>query len=363
MSQVIRTDIKYSKTYGIHIGRNLDSEFRDFCNDKYSPRKIFVVVDEYVDSLHHEKIHSMCGEYFSDVHFILIPEGETSKAVKEWQKITDRILEEDVERETPLLAAGGGVTGDLAGFAAASVLRGLPLLHLPTSLLAMVDSSIGGKTGVNHATGKNLIGAFYQPDAVFMDIDFLETLEQKEWINGLAEIIKYAAIRNPDLFDRLEHMSEEGFKPSGEWIQVIKESAQIKVDIVEEDTLEAGNRAFLNFGHTFAHALENISGYGDISHGQAVFVGMMAAGFLSEKLGYKINKARFDTFLPLYSTIGDLLPENSRKLVEAMKSDKKVKNNVIRLILLEEWGKPFIYECDNHDMLHEAWDYALNEIR
>lgn len=363
MSQVIRTDISYSKKYDIHIGRNLDTEFRDFCSKNYSSQKIFAVVDEHVNDLHHDKIKSLCEEYFHDVHFILIPEGETSKAVVEWQKITDHILHSGVERETPLLAAGGGVTGDLAGFAAASVLRGLPLLHLPTSLLAMVDSSIGGKTGVNHTSGKNLIGAFYQPDAVFMDIDFLETLEQKEWINGLAEILKYAAIRNPDLFDRLDLLVKKGFKPSDEWIQVVSESAQIKVNVVEEDTLEAGKRAFLNFGHTFAHALENISGYGDISHGQAVFVGMMAASFISEKLGCKINKARFNTFLPLYSTIQDSLPENSRKLVEAMKSDKKVKNNIIRLILLERWGQPFIYECENHDILYEAWDYALNEIR
>lgn len=363
MSQVIRTNIEYSKNYAIHIGKNLENEFRNFCSARYSPRKLFVVVDERVDKLHHQKIDALCSGYFEKIYYIPIPEGEKSKSIIEWSKITDRILNDGVERGTPLLAVGGGVTGDLAGFAAASILRGLPLIHFPTTLLAMVDSSIGGKTGVNHTTGKNLIGAFYQPDAVFADIDFLETLEQKEWINGLAEILKYAAIRNPELFERLEIMIEEGFNPSDEWIEVIAESAQIKVDIVEEDTLEAGKRAFLNFGHTFGHALENISGYGDISHGQAVFVGMMAAGYLSEKLGFKINKARFNTFLPLYSTIKDSLPTNSRKLIEAMKSDKKVKNNIIRLILLEKWGKPFIYECDNHDMLFDAWDYALTEIR
>lgn len=363
MSQVIRTNIEYSKNYAIHIGENLEAEFTEFCNRCYSPRKIFVVVDERVDNLHHQKIQSMCGAFFRNIQFLTIPEGETSKSVSEWSKIVDRILKEGVERGTPLLAVGGGVTGDLAGFAAASILRGLPLVHLPTSLLAMVDSSIGGKTGVNHTSGKNLIGAFYQPDAVFADIDFLETLEQKEWINGLAEILKYAAIRNPGLFERLESMVEEPFTPSDEWIEVITESAKIKVDVVEEDTLEAGKRAFLNFGHTFGHALENILGYGDISHGEAVFVGMMAARHLSEKLGFKINKARFDTFLPLYSTVKDSLPKNSRKLVDAMKTDKKVKNNIIRLILLEEWGQPFIYECDNHDVLYEAWDYALTEIR
>lgn len=363
MSHIIETDIKYSKKYTVRIGRNLENDFTEFCSDHYSSRKIFIVIDARVNSLHHQKVRSYCENFFDELIFLEIPEGEASKSLDRWNKTINRVLNSGVERQTPLVAVGGGVAGDLGGFVAAAALRGLPLLHMPTSLLAMVDSSIGGKTGINHSSGKNLIGAFYQPDAVFADVDFLETLEQKEWINGLAEVLKYAAIRNPGLFDQLDSLVKREFYPSENWVKVIAESAQIKIDIVEEDTLEAGKRAFLNFGHTFGHALENVLGYGNISHGEAVFVGMLAANYVSKKIGFKINKARFAPFIPLYSNELDSLPEDSSHLVKAMLSDKKVKDETIRLILLKEWGHPFIYECKDDEILHDAWSYAIAKVR
>lgn len=363
MSNIIDVQISYGKEYKIRVGEGLSESFVDFCVEHYPSQKVFVVIDEKVDSLHHNRVQKMCAQYFKETHFLVVPEGEASKSVSRWNKIVDQVLKEGLERGTPLLAIGGGVTGDLGGFAAASILRGIPLIHMPTSLLAMVDSSIGGKTGVNHETGKNLIGAFYQPDAVFSDVDFLETLERKEWITGLAEILKYAAIRNPDLFAELELLSVNELLPNNQWAEVIRESAQIKTDIVQEDTLESGKRAYLNFGHTFGHAIEKLAGYGQISHGEAVFVGMIAATYFSKKLGHPVDDARFAPFIPLYKQQMKALPADVDQLIETMKTDKKVKNNTLRLVLLNEWGSPYIYECTDYSILQEAWKYALAQFK
>jgi len=362
MSNIIDVHISYKQQYQIRVGEGLKKSFVDFCSERYPSQKIFVIIDEKVDSLHHDRVEQMCRQCFENVYFTLIPEGEASKSVTQWNKIVDQVLNIGLERNTPLLAVGGGVTGDLGGFAASSILRGIPLIHMPTSLLAMVDSSIGGKTGVNHKTGKNLLGAFYQPDAVFSDVDFLETLEQKEWITGLAEILKYAAIRNPNLFDKIRSLTKKSLSPNNQWIDIITQSAQIKTDIVQEDTLEAGKRAYLNFGHTFGHAIEKLAGYGSISHGEAVFVGMIAATYFSKKLDYPVDEARFGLFLPLYKKQMNDLPSDVDQLIDIMKMDKKVKNNTLRLVLLNDWGSPYIYECTDYSRLQEAWKYALAQF-
>ena len=361
MSNIIDVDISLEQHYQIFIGQHLCESFHSFCAEHYSLDKIFILVDESVRELHKERINNYTS-YFDDRHLIEIPEGEASKSVALWQEIVNNILAIGTERSTPLLAIGGGVTGDLAGFVASSVLRGIPLIHMPTSLLAMVDSSIGGKTGVNHDTGKNLIGAFYQPEAVVADIAYLDTLEQKEWITGMAEILKYAAIRSPELFDELEGLVHQPFTPKEKWGKVVEQSARIKVNIVQEDTLEAGKRAYLNFGHTFAHAIENVSGYGEISHGEAVFVGMIAATYFSKQLQHPVDDARFAPFMSLYKQQMQALPTDINHLIERMKTDKKVKNNRLRLVLLNEWGSPYIYECTDESKLHDAWEYALAQF-
>lgn len=353
--------ISLEQQYQIIIGEQLQELFHSFCTDHYSAEKIFVLIDEKVNNLHRARAEGML-DYFSSTHFIQIPEGEASKSVSQWNSIVDEILAIGAERNTPLLVIGGGVTGDLGGFVASTVLRGIPLIHMPTTLLAMVDSSIGGKTGVNHSTGKNLIGAFYQPDAVFSDITFLETLEQKEWITGMAEILKYAAIRSPDLFDELEELIHQPLEPQKKWTNIVEQSARIKTDIVQEDTLESGKRAFLNFGHTFGHALEKVLGYGSLSHGEAVFVGMIAATYFSNQLGHPVDNSRFEPFLSLYKKQMSALPADINKFIEAMESDKKTKNNTLRLVLLNEWGSPYIYECTDYSKLQDAWKYALAQF-
>jgi 3-dehydroquinate synthase len=361
MSNSIDVSISLEKKYQIVIGKHLQESFHSFCSDHYSGDKIFVLIDEKVNSLYRERVEGML-DYFSDQHFIEIPEGESSKSVSQWNNVVDKILALGAERNTPLLAVGGGVTGDLAGFVASTVLRGIPLIHIATTLLAMVDSSIGGKTGVNHRTGKNLIGAFYQPDAVFSDIAFLKTLEQKEWITGMAEILKYAAIREPELFTELEELVHQPLTPKKSWAKIVEQSARIKTDIVQEDTLEAGKRAYLNFGHTFGHALENVSGYGSLAHGEAVFVGMIAATYFSSQLGHPVDDTRFVPFISLYQKQMASLPTDIDELIETMKTDKKTKNNTLRLVLLNEWGSPYIYKCTDYSKLQDAWEYALAQF-
>ncbi len=363
MSHAIEVKVRYQKEYPVYVGMDLWDTFHDFCSQRYSSRKAYIIIDARVNKLHGQQVLAACTEYFDNCAVIEVPEGERSKSMSEWGALTDAILEQGAERTTPVIAVGGGVTGDLAGFTAASVLRGIPLIHIPTSLLAMVDSSIGGKTGINHHTGKNLIGAFYQPDAVFADILFLETLEAREWINGLSEIIKYAAIRDPEIFDRGQQLVKEGFVPSAGWAGLIADSAQIKTDIVREDTLEAGKRAYLNFGHTFAHALEKNAGFGVISHGEAVFIGMLAASYMSQRNGADIDCARFNPFIPLYNIDLEDPAVDTEKLISLMARDKKVKDDTIRLVLLKAWGNPVLTKCDDATLLKDAWKFALDQLK
>lgn len=337
-------------------------DVRNFCSEHYNAQKLIIVIDEEVHRLHGETITAQLKQLFNEIPLYTIPQGEQSKSVRQWNNLLDSILNIGVERATPLLAVGGGVTGDLAGFAAATALRGIPLLHMPTTLLAMVDSSIGGKTGINHETGKNLIGAFYQPDAVFADTVFLETLPEKEWVNGLSEILKYGAIADPAIFDEAAQCVALGFTPGKEWTALIHKSAAIKADVVARDTLEAGIRAFLNFGHTFGHALEKNSGYGTISHGEAVLIGMLAAYEASKKVGGELNINKFEQFLDLYTIHLDSEAADIDALIATMEQDKKVKDGNIRLVLLEDWGHPFIHICKDMSMLREAFGFALTNI-
>ena len=363
MSRITKVPVSVDRSYNVHVGNNLWKVFRNFCSDHYSSHKLIVLIDEEVRRLHGERVQHECEAYFKEVLTIPIPQGEESKSIAMWNKILDKLLEEGVERTTPLLAVGGGVTGDLSGYVAASVLRGIPLIQMPTTLLAMVDSSLGGKTGVNHPVGKNLVGAFYHPDAVFADTDFLNTLPDEEWINGLAEILKYGAISRPSVFEHAAACVDSGFSSSDSWTDLIRQSASIKINIVKEDTLESGVRAYLNFGHTFGHALEKNAGYGTISHGEAVFIGMLAAQKASRMLGAKLNGEHFEPFIDLYPVKPEITSLNVDELIETMRRDKKVENGKIRLILLKEWGSPYIEKCEDQQLLADAWTSAFKKLK
>ncbi|MBP0017593.1 MAG: 3-dehydroquinate synthase [Cyanobacteria bacterium SBLK] len=274
----------------------------------------------------------------------LIPPGERYKTLKSIQKVYDTALQNRLERSSTFIALGGGVIGDMTGFAASSWLRGVNFVQVPTSLLAMVDAAIGGKTGVNHPEGKNLIGAFYQPKLVEIDPLVLKTLHPREFRAGMAEVIKYGIIWDADLFDRLEaaaRLNSYHFINKELLEIILQRSCQAKAEVVSKDEKEAGLRAILNYGHTIGHAVESLTGYRQINHGEAVGIGMVAAGEIALQLGMwsdrdaerqnaLIEKTGLPTKIP-----ADLEVE---AILETLKSDKKVKDGKVRFILPDRIG-------------------------
>ena len=337
----------------------------DICN-RHGCKNLFVILDENVNRLHGDRLRSIIKERSVSLSEFIVPAGESSKSFSHWKKIVDFLLRHQVRRNSPVLVIGGGVTGDLGGFAAATALRGVPLYHLPTTLLAMVDSSIGGKTGINHQIGKNLVGSFYQPAGVIADISFLETLPRNEWINGLSEILKYAAISDERIFRQTEFFLDPTvpyYNQNHEHlISLICRCAGIKIDIVEKDEHEKGVRAFLNFGHTFAHALEKECGYETISHGEAVFLGMLAAQKLSILTGGAAEGDKLEKYSTLYSyrVVKDALSYHS--LVAHMKADKKNKNRDLHFVLLDSWQHPVLKTVKKESYLKESWNAVFNRL-
>jgi len=278
---------------------------------------------------------------------ITVPDGEEYKSLEEVSKVFDALIAGRFERSTPIVALGGGVIGDLAGFVAATYLRGVPFVQVPTTLLSQVDSSVGGKTGVNHPRGKNLIGAFYQPKAVLIDPDVLKTLEDRELRAGLAEVVKYGVIRDPSFFAFLEENAGALLAQEDEIITAIEKSCLIKAEVVGKDEKEEGLRAILNFGHTFGHAIEALSGYGTFRHGEAVAIGMSMAAHLSGLLGDEGGCAkRIDALLERLGLPRVPPSLGAGEIIEAMKLDKKVTGGRIRFVLASRLGSVFLKEVD-----------------
>jgi 3-dehydroquinate synthase len=280
-----------------------------------------------------------------DAESILVPDGEASKTLATVQDVLTALLERKAERSTTLLALGGGVVGDVAGFAAAVYQRGMPFVQIPTTLLAQVDSSVGGKTGVNHPLGKNMIGAFYQPRAVLIDTDCLATLPDREFAAGLAEVIKYGAIRDAAFFAWLEAaMPRLVARDADALMHAVTESCRIKAGIVATDERETGERALLNFGHTFGHAIEAGVGYGEWLHGEAVAAGMVLAANLSERLGFirGFDVARLDALLRKAALPVAAPRLGAERFIALMRHDKKVVGGSIRFVLLRGIGDAFV---------------------
>ncbi len=290
----------------------------------------------------------------------LIPAGETHKHLGSIQQVYDTALTYHLERSSTFVALGGGVIGDMTGFAAATWLRGVNFVQVPTSLLAMVDASVGGKTGVNHPKGKNLIGAFYQPKLVLIDPNVLKTLPVREFRAGMAEVIKYGIIWDKDLFDKLsaaESLSSlETIEP--QLLEtIIARSCQAKADVVSEDEKESGLRAILNYGHTIGHAVESLTNYEQLVHGEAVGIGMVAAGKIALEMGLweklaaqqqdeLITKTGLPTVIPSQILVQDIL--------ETVKNDKKVKAGKVRFILPTEIGKVIITDQVTPEIITQA---------
>ena len=284
---------------------------------------------------------------------ITVPDGEEYKSLEEAGKVFDALIEGRFERSSPIVALGGGVIGDMAGFVAATYLRGVPFIQVPTTLLSQVDSSVGGKTAVNHPRGKNLIGAFYQPRAVFIDPDVLKTLDERELRAGLAEVIKYGVIWDSSFFEFLEQNADKLLEPGEEIIKAIEKSCAIKAEVVGRDEREEGIRAILNFGHTFGHAIEALSGYGTFRHGEAVAIGMAMAAGLSARLGGCLECGpRITALLKKLGMPFTPPPIGAGPFIEAMKLDKKVSGGQIRFVLASVMGKVFLKEV-GEDALRE----------
>jgi 3-dehydroquinate synthase len=266
-----------------------------------------------------------------------VKDGEQYKTLAEASMIYDRLIEEKLERSTPIVALGGGVIGDITGFVAATYLRGVPYVQVPTTLLAQVDSSVGGKTGVNHPRGKNLIGAFYQPRAVFIDPDVLKTLDKSELRAGLAEVVKYGVIWDEGFFRFLEENTQGLSAVEDALVRAIERSCEIKAYVVKEDETEKGLRSILNFGHTFAHAIEAVTGYTRYKHGEAVSMGMVLAASFSARLGV--------LGLPVEA------PElRYEAVLGAMLVDKKVLSGCMRFVLTERIGKVVLRDVQSEEV-------------
>ena len=287
-----------------------------------------------------------------------VPAGEPSKAFAPLQTLYDAALAWGIDRKTPVMALGGGVVGDLAGFAAATLLRGLPLVQLPTTLIAQVDSAIGGKTGINHAVGKNLIGAFYQPVFVCADVATLASLPVREWTSGLAEAVKHALIADLDLFDVMERRFDDLVRRDAGTVQaLIPRAAAIKAEIVAEDERERGRRALLNFGHTFGHAIEKVAGYGTFTHGEAVILGMRAALHLSKHKTPALDADRAEALLRSIPVPGGVEELPTEALMDAMRADKKVEAGQLRVILLDAIGSAYVTADVTPQEVARAWTY------
>jgi len=353
-----------SGSYEVITGQNiLSGELSSFFKERET-KECFIFADENVWKHHSESLTSALKAAGQNFNLLQIPQGESSKSYGWWKKSLDFLLNNGVRRNTPLLAIGGGITGDLAGYVASSALRGIPLVHIPTTLLAMVDSSIGGKTGINHETGKNLIGAFYSPELVIADIDFLQTLPENEWINGLSEILKYGAISDASIFDDAEFFTSKNFKNENpaHLIKLISKCAGIKAEIVRQDEFESGKRAWLNFGHTFAHALEKSYDFDKIRHGEAVFLGMLAAIQLSNLTGSSLKPGKIERFKDLYSFDINSESLNVDKLMQFMQSDKKRTGNHLRFVVLKDWQHPTVNTVTSEEPVRASWNYIAQYL-
>lgn len=307
---------------------------------------VLIVTDRTVAGHYLQRLVQTTAE-FSPAEIIL-PPGEQAKTIDQWHAIVEKLAAIGAQRDATVIALGGGVVGDLAGFAAASYMRGIRVVQVPTTLLAQVDAAIGGKTGFNLEAGKNLVGAFHQPAAVMVDVETLATLGERDYLAGLAEVVKYGAIRDAGFIDWLEEHANALLQRRADVLETaVARAAAHKVEVVEADEREAGQRAMLNFGHTFGHAIETATEYSRYRHGEAVAIGMQLAATLSARLGM-IADADAARLTALLTRLG--LPTepprdiDANKLLAHMRLDKKNRAGRIRLILLEALGAGVIRE-------------------
>ena len=343
-SSVVRIDLG-ERSYDIVIGTGLIHQAASYASLP-AARQAWVVTNTTVGPLYAAGVQAALRSHYAQVDVLELPDGEAHKNANTLNLIFDALLQHAADRKTVLFALGGGVVGDMTGFAAACFMRGVPFVQLPTTLLAQVDSSVGGKTAINHPLGKNMIGAFYQPQRVLCDLDTLRTLPPRELAAGLAEVIKYGPIADMAFLDWIEaHMHDLVARDAAAMAYAVQRSCEIKAHVVGQDERESGLRAILNFGHTFGHAIEAGMGYGQWLHGEAVGCGLVMAAELSLRLGLidaafaqRIRRMVAAAGLP---TVGPTLPgaDNAERYMALMRVDKKAEGGEIRFVVIDAPGR------------------------
>jgi len=330
------------RSYEIEIDRGNLSRLPAFIRQRRPCTQAIVITDSHVGPLHALKVVQSLQDAGIRADILTVPAGETSKCVAQAEQLWNELARRGTDRKTVVIAIGGGVVGDLGGFIAASYARGLAFVQIPTTLLAQVDSSVGGKVGINLPAAKNIVGAFWQPAGVLIDLDVLKTLPEREFRSGLAEVVKYGVIMDADFFDYLEQNADAISQRDENALEhIIAQSCRLKAEVVTQDEREeTGRRAILNYGHTFCHAIEQVSGYGQFLHGEAVAIGMICASRLAEKLG-RIDSTvtqRQKTLLERLSLPVGIPPLAEEELLTAMQHDKKTENGKLRFVLPSRMG-------------------------
>ena len=338
--KTLQVELNNARSYPIHIGSGLLTQTKLFA-EHITAKQVAIVTNDTIAPLYLAKLQVTLKDY--QLITIILPDGEEYKSWQYLEKIFDALLANKFSRNATLIALGGGVIGDMTGFAAASYQRGIAFIQIPTTLLAQVDSSVGGKTGINHPLGKNMIGAFYQPKSVIADADVLDTLADRQLSAGLAEVIKYGLIRDVEFLIWLEeHLDQLLARDKSALAYAIERSCINKAEVVAEDEFENSVRATLNLGHTFGHAIETGSGYGHYLHGEAVAIGMGLAADLSRRLNW-LNDADVARIISLLkrARLPVQAPKelSAQRFLELMAVDKKNVDGKIRVILLEAIGK------------------------
>jgi 3-dehydroquinate synthase len=348
---VLYINVKDRK-YPIYIQKGILTNLGMEIKKIYKNQKIAVITDAYLKELYGDKIEKTLQKEGFSVKIISIQSGEKSKSLDVLETVYDALLDFQINREDLILTFGGGVVGDLGGFVAATFMRGIPFIQFPTSLLAQVDSSIGGKTAVNLKRGKNLVGSFYHPFAVFIDPNLLKTLKKKYFYDGLAEVIKYGAIQDQQLFNRLlyEYNTDEALLSDME--EIICRCCSIKRDIVEKDERDKGERMILNFGHTIGHGIEKYFNYEAYTHGEAVAIGMYMITKNSERLGITRSGTsdQIKRILTKYQLPYQLPEIDWKELLKNIQHDKKALGEEMHVVLLEEIGRGYIQKIKKEEI-------------
>lgn len=345
------------RSYKILIGANFRHEIQKVLEGLVDKKRYVVVItDENIASAQRVFFEETFDRYECP-RVMLIP-GEKHKSIRALEESYNSLADHGVDRTSVIFAVGGGVVGDVGGFIASTYMRGIDYYQIPTTFLAMIDSSIGGKTGINLRAGKNLVGSFYQPKGVLIDTDFLKTLPAREFGSGMAEVIKYALLADEDFFNELEK-NDPVSANSPQIISLIQKACQIKVGIIQEDERDQkGKRALLNLGHTFGHAIEAAAGYGEYLHGEAVSIGLIMAARLSELLGYLGERElmRIKSVVEKYGLPTKLkTPISIFKLNEAMHHDKKIETGRLHFVLLKAIGEAYKDKNINKELLYPLW--------